>query len=314
LTDTSPWAETVGVGRRGIEQSQKISKDVCDVLSDINLNRFLEESMDYLLAQAGRLLGSQAIAIYCLQEDNEEIVTQAEQNVSGKDIAGTAKPFVQSALKQALRTHRPVTVLCTSSQLSLYEETKALRHLWVLPSSAVYQALLAVPIVVKKQIYGGVVLYYTEPRGFSQDEIELAVLYSNLVALAMENVSLREHLHQAEVIAEWNCFARDLYDMVTQMLFSARLIADALPRVLEHHPDEGRRGLEELSLLSLGALAQMRTLRRRLPEALTGDNLDAKLEMKGQRAVGTEISITWHTTGAKGSDEGYTAHSRHDCG
>ena len=242
------------------------------MLSDINLNRFLEESMDYLLAQAGRLLGSQAIAIYCLQEDNEEIVTQAEQNISGKDIAGIAKPFVQAALKQALRTHRPVTVLCTSSQLSLYEETKALRHLWVLPSSAVYQALLAVPIVVKKQIYGGVVLYYTEPRNFSQDEIELAVSYSNVVALAMENISLCEYLQRAGVVAEWNCFARELYDMVTQMLFSARLLADALPRVLEHHPAEGRRGLEELSLLSLGALAQMRTLRRRLPEALTGIN------------------------------------------
>jgi GAF domain-containing protein len=287
---------------------------VYDVLSDINLNRFLEEGMDYLLAQASRLLGSQAIAIYCLQEDNEEVVTQAEQNISGKDIAGIAKPFVQSVLKQALRTHRPVTVLCTSSQLSLCEETGAQRHLWVLPSSVVYQSLLAVPIVVKKQIYGGVVFYYVEPRRFSQDEIELAALYSTLVALAMENVSLREYLQQSEVVAEWNCFARDLYDMVTQMLFSARLIADALPRVLEHHPAKGRRGLEELSLLSLGALAQMRTLRRRLPEALAGIDFGAKLEVKSQLAVGTEISITWHTTGAKGSDEGYTAHSRHDCG
>jgi transcriptional regulator with GAF, ATPase, and Fis domain len=276
------WAETSGVERRAVEQYEKISKDVCDVLADINLNRFLEESMDYLLTQAGRLLGSQAIAIYCLQEDNEAGITQAEQNISGKDIAGVTMPFVQSALEQALHTHRPVTVLCTSSQRSIYEEREAQRHLWVLPASVVYQALLAVPIVVKKQIYGGVVLYYAEPRGFSQDEIELAVLYSNLVALAMENVSLREHLQQAKVVAEWNCFARDLYDMVTQMLFSARLIADALPRVLEHHPAEGRRGLEELSLLSLGALAQMRTLRRRLPEALTGINFGAMLEMKSQ--------------------------------
>ena len=243
-----------------------------DVLSDINLNRSLEESMDYLLVQADRLLGSQAIAIYCLQGDNEAAITEAEQNVPGKDIAGTTMPFAQLALKQALHTRLPVTLLCTSSHLSIYEERETQRHLWGLPSSVVYQALLAVPIVIKRQVYGGVVLYYTEPRNFSQDEIELAVSYSNVVALAMENISLCEYLQRAGVVAEWNCFARELYDMVTQMLFSARLLADALPRVLEHHPAEGRRGLEELSLLSLGALAQMRTLRRRLPEALTGIN------------------------------------------
>ena len=266
------YAEIIGVEREKVEQRQNISEDVRDVLSNINLNRSLEESMDYLLVQAGRLLGSQAIAIYCVQGGGEEVLAEAEQNIPGKDIAGTTMPFVQSLLQQALHARRPVTLLCPSAQRSIYEEREAQRHLWVFPSCVVYQALLAVPIVVKKQIYGGVILYYTEPHDFSQDEIDLAVSYSNLVALAMENISLREYLQQAGGAAEGNCFARELYDMVTQMLFSARLLADALPRVLEHHPAEGRHGLEELSLLSLGALVQMRTLRRRLPEILTGIN------------------------------------------
>lgn len=239
------------------------------MLSDINLNRSLEEVMNYILAQAGTLLGSQAIAIYRLPGDNEECITQARQCIPGKNLAGIVMPTGQAALKQALRTHQPVTVPYNASQLFACEETQAQRQVWMLPSSAVYRALLAVPIVIKKQIYGGVLLYYTEPRTFSQDEIELAVLYSNLVALAMENASLREHLQQTWVGADCNCAARELYDMVTQVLFSVRLIADALPRVLDRHPTEGRRGLEELSILSCGALAQMRTLRRQLPEAFT---------------------------------------------
>ena len=239
------------------------------MLSDINLNRSLEEVMNYILAQAGTLLGSQAIAIYRLPGDNEECITQARQCIPGKNLAGIVMPTGQAALKQALRTHQPVTVPCSASQLFACEETQAQRQVWMLPTRAVYRALLAVPIVIKKQIYGGVLLYYTEPRTFSQDEIELAVLYSNLVALAMENASLREHLQQTWVGADCNCAARELYDMVTQVLFSVRLIADALPRVLERHPTEGRRGLEELSILSCGALAQMRTLQRQLPEAFT---------------------------------------------
>lgn len=232
------------------------------MLSDMNLNQSLEEIMDSILAQAGKLLGSQAIAIYRLQGEDEETITQVKQDIPGKNLADLAMPF--AALKQALITNQPVIVPCTSSQLSAYEKTEAQRHVRMLPSSIVYQALLAVPVVIKKQMYGGVLLYYTEPRRFSQDEIELAVLYSNLVALAMESASLRECLQQARAAAEWNCLARELYDMVTQLLFSVRLIADALPRVLERHPTEGRCGLEELSTLSRGALTQMRALRWRL--------------------------------------------------
>jgi len=43
-------------------------------------------------------------------------------------------------------------------------------------------------------------------------------------------------------------------------LFSASLIAEVLPAIWERNPDEGRRRLEELRLLSRGALAEMRTL------------------------------------------------------
>ena len=101
-------------------------------------------------------------------------------------------------------------------------------------------------------------------------------------------------------------------------------------RVLEQHPAEGRRRLKELSLLSRGALAQTRALRWRLPCACDPDTVSpghiklanvqgrAKhvgvgLEMIGQQADGLGVSITGYTTGAKVSDEGYTAHSRHDC-
>ena len=47
---------------------------------------------------------------------------------------------------------------------------------------------------------------------------------------------------------------------MTQTLFSASLIAEALPTLFEKNPVDGKKLLQELRVLSRGALAEMRTL------------------------------------------------------
>jgi signal transduction histidine kinase len=65
------------------------------------------------------------------------------------------------------------------------------------------------------------------------------------------------------------------YDAITQTLFSASLIADVLPRMWERDPDEGRTRLNELRLLTRGALAEMRSLLLELrPAALAELDFD----------------------------------------
>ncbi|PWB74323.1 MAG: hypothetical protein C3F07_07910 [Anaerolineales bacterium] len=59
---------------------------------------------------------------------------------------------------------------------------------------------------------------------------------------------------------ERNRLARDLHDAVSQTLFSASLIADVLPKLWERDPEIGKRKLDELRVLTRGALAEMRTL------------------------------------------------------
>jgi signal transduction histidine kinase len=68
--------------------------------------------------------------------------------------------------------------------------------------------------------------------------------------------------------------ARDLHDAVTQTLFSASLIAEALPHIWENNPKEGRKLLGELRQLNKGALADMRSLLMELrPATLVEANL-----------------------------------------
>jgi len=88
--------------------------------------------------------------------------------------------------------------------------------------------------------------------------------------------------------------ARELHDSVTQTLYTTSLIAEALPLVWESKPIEARQSLEELRLLTQGALAEMRALLVELrPEALLDRSLS---ELLNQLVAGitsrTESPIT----------------------
>ena len=87
--------------------------------------------------------------------------------------------------------------------------------------------------------------------------------------------------------------AGDLHDSVTQTLFSTAAIADALPEVWDRYPEEARRGLDDLKLLTKGALAEMRTLLLELrPASLLEKTLGELLQQLAGAASGrTRIPV-----------------------
>jgi signal transduction histidine kinase len=81
--------------------------------------------------------------------------------------------------------------------------------------------------------------------------------------------------------------ARELHDAVTQTLFSASLIAEALPMLWEDDQDEARQLLKEIQRLSRGALAEMRTLLLELrPAALVEASLGDLLRQLAEAITG----------------------------
>ncbi len=131
---------------------------------------------------------------------------------------------------------------------------------------------------------------------------ELAVLVQQRTAELQREIDQRadaeEALRQSEmekaVAAERSRLARNLHDAISQTLFSASLIAEALPKSWERDKKEGQQLLNELRLLTQGALAEMRTLLLELrPEALVEANLgDLMRQLAEAAAVREGLPVT----------------------
>ena len=94
--------------------------------------------------------------------------------------------------------------------------------------------------------------------------------------------------------------ARDLHDAVSQTLFSTSLIAEVLPKVWERNKDEGLKKLEEVRLLTRGALAEMRTLLFELrPAALADADMRDLLRQLAESVTGrTRVPVALEVNGA----------------
>jgi PAS domain S-box-containing protein len=263
--------------RQEADRRRRIAEGLADVLAALNSDQPLYQVLDFIALQARHLLDSHAVAIYHLEEMAGPLALQAAEGLPDGYIVGTDTPPGLGALRKAVGAREPVLVPDVAEPLPdgafLAQGTEG--AVTEAAGSAFCRALLAIPIVLQNEVYGGMLLYYAEPRSFSDEELELAAVFGDQAALAIENAQLREQVRQTAATVERNRLARDLHDSVTQALFSASLVAEVLPQVWQRDPEEAQQGLEELRHLTRGALAEMRTLLLELrPRALLETRLD----------------------------------------
>ena len=155
-------------------------------------------------------------------------------------------------------------------------------------------AVLAAPLVATSGPAGALVIARDAPAApFSADERQLASTIGEALAAVVEIDRLHRRETRQAAAEERQALARDLHDAVTQSIYSATLIAEALPAVYERDPAEGLHNLERLRRLVRAALAEMRTLLFELrPAALETAPLDALLERLGDALAGqTDVDV-----------------------
>jgi PAS domain S-box-containing protein len=168
-------------------------------------------------------------------------------------------------------------------------------------SSAVYaqtgyqaRSILAVPLFVRDKVTGVLTIINRSVGEFDARDRTLVETLAAAAAIAVENARLHDQAMQAAVTAERSRLARDLHDAVSQTLFSASVISEALPRLWKRDPSRVEPGLEQLHQLTRGALAEMRALLVELrPATLVETDLGDLLHQLGEATMSrTHITIS----------------------
>jgi PAS domain S-box-containing protein len=251
------------------EQRRRVAESLRETLFVLNTTRPLDEILRHIVTQARQLLNAQAAAIHKLDPTAGMLSPQASVGLSEEYTAQIRLPLGQGALGKAVLTRQPVAVndttrvfqgeeVYTTEGQAISLDSGLTNRLQRFPDR--YGAVLAVPMSVQGEMYGGLVLYYPTPRNIQPDEIELVSIFAGQASLAIENALLRAQAAEGAALAERGRLARDLHDAVSQTLFSASLIAEVLPKLWERSPEIAAQKLEELRQMTRGALSEMRAL------------------------------------------------------
>jgi PAS domain S-box-containing protein len=277
-----------------IEQRRRVAEGLRGILQELNSTRSLDEVLDYIVCQATEMLDAQA-GLLSRFEQNQKLVTfEASCGFPTHLAEITSGSVGYSSGYQALFRRQPVRVLDFRAyvdrvqhdpEVGLSEEDRW----WYSQLAHHYRSVLAAPIIVRDEVYGGLILYYRDQHAFSKEDDELAVSLANQAALAIENARLRLQAEQAAVMEERQRLARELHDSVSQALYGIGLGARTARKLLgqEALDPEMRTKLAGpldyvLSLADAG-LTEMRALIFELrPDALEKEGLVAALKRQAE--------------------------------
>jgi PAS domain S-box-containing protein len=133
----------------------------------------------------------------------------------------------------------------------------------------VIKAFLGLPILAGQEVIGFLNLGSQHPDFFTETHISYLQIFAIQAGIAIQNARLYKQAQTIAVLEERNKLARDLHDSVSQTLFAANSIAEALPQLFNMHPEKAQNYINDLHQLTRGAMAEMRSLLFELrPEAL----------------------------------------------
>ncbi|MFN8527364.1 MAG: cache domain-containing protein [Anaerolineae bacterium] len=158
-------------------------------------------------------------------------------------------------------------------------------------------ACIILPITLQRRTIGVINYVFTQPieRTEDLDQLLQALLYQ--CAQVFERVRLAEEAQDAAKLQERHRLARDLHDAVSQTLFAASSMAEALPDQWQRDPVTGIRLLHQIRMLNRAVMAEMRTLLLELrPEAIARTDLKALLHQlidiaKGRREIEAALEV-----------------------
>lgn len=158
--------------------------------------------------------------------------------------------------------------------------------------------LLALPLVAHGDMVGALaVVRDNRSAPFTELDKTVARTAADLLAAAVWTERFHRIQAQQATVNERQRLAQDLHDSALQSIYSASLMAEALPKACASWPDNCRDDFLTLRRLIRAALAEMRTLLFELrPETFAAALLEAQLEgladaLEGRGDISVELAL-----------------------
>ncbi|TME08472.1 MAG: PAS domain S-box protein [Chloroflexi bacterium] len=144
------------------------------------------------------------------------------------------------------------------------------------------RACMIIPLTLKEQAIGMLVLLSSEKQAFTPHHATLALAIANQAAIAIENARLYEQAQELAALEERQRLARELHDSVSQALYGIALGAHTARTLLDRDPTQVAEPLDYVLSLAEAGLAEMRALIFELrPESLEIEGLVSALTKQG---------------------------------
>lgn len=212
-----------------------------------------------LVAVRGRYVCS--IALYEFDDFGERtavIIRGLWSPEEGLQLLQRRYPHNKDALDPMLDAGQTVTMS------NVYEDPRASKMLRQMQAESGRPALAMIPLIVRRQRIGLVILSYTAVYEWSASDLwpyqVTAAQLATAIDTRQQQLLLVQSGQEMAVLHERQRLARELHDSVTQLVFSITLVAQSLAPAYRRDPSEGEKRVERLLELSQGALAEMRTL------------------------------------------------------
>lgn len=267
---------------------------VLDVTHAVASTLDMETVLGLVLEQVQSVIDCTSAAVLLQQDDRICIASYRGPNPT-EQVIGQSWPLSEATVyPEIVRRQAQIAVPDVDEASTEAELFRGSSKIHVLGGHE--RSWLWVPLLSKDQVIGVLSLSHRRPHAFSERLAQLVLTIAHQLAIAIENARLYERSRETAAEAERNRLARELHDSVTQMLFSASLIAEVLPRIWERDPETARQSLEELRVLTRGASDEMRAL---LVELRPGALAEAKLEELLRRlaeAIQARTRVPIHVT------------------
>lgn len=269
------------------ERNQRaITEALLDTALALNKSLDTDEVLERIISNMKHVIPHDAANILLIEN---EIAGLVRYHGYSEEQTVRVKELLQSKVAEIPNYHR---MTLSRKPVIIHDITES--EQWVLiGESQPTHSYLGVPIIIQDEVIGFLNFDGHETNKFTEEHAHYAQIFAQQAAQAIRNTRA---FQQAQILAatqERQRLARDLHDAVSQTLFSASVIAQTLPRLIDSNPDEVLNGLQELNRLNRGALAEMRTLLVELrPQSLAETDLPTLLRnLVHAFSSGTDIKV-----------------------